>query len=105
MFHSPLTAIASDKGKGSKNIHVVYASPRRIDAYREDGHFADGSVPVGLTEGDARRQGVTVRVAKMPTSAMTRTQTADEKQGFMKTLVGWSDDRILGFTMIGGRSG
>jgi len=39
-------AIAGDKGKGSKNIYVVYASPWTIDAYRKDGHFADGSVLV-----------------------------------------------------------
>ncbi len=39
-------AIAADKGKGSKNIHVVYASPGTIAAYRKDGHFPDGSVLV-----------------------------------------------------------
>jgi hypothetical protein len=37
-------AIAVDKSKGSKNIHVVYASPGTIEAYRKDGHFADGTV-------------------------------------------------------------
>jgi pyruvate/2-oxoglutarate dehydrogenase complex dihydrolipoamide dehydrogenase (E3) component len=34
-----------------------------------------------------------------------RTQTTDERQGFMKALVGGSDDRILGFTMIGAEAG
>ena len=37
-------------------------------------------------------------------SAVLRTQTTDETQGFMKVLVG-SDDRILGFTMIGSEAG
>jgi pyruvate/2-oxoglutarate dehydrogenase complex dihydrolipoamide dehydrogenase (E3) component len=60
---------------------------------------------VGLTEGEARHQGVTTRVAKLPTSAVLRTQTTDEKQGFMKALVGGSDDRILGFAMIGADAG
>jgi pyruvate/2-oxoglutarate dehydrogenase complex dihydrolipoamide dehydrogenase (E3) component len=60
---------------------------------------------VGLTEAEAQRQGVTVRVAKLPTSAVLRTQTTDEQQGFMKALVGGSDDRILGFTMIGAEAG
>jgi pyruvate/2-oxoglutarate dehydrogenase complex dihydrolipoamide dehydrogenase (E3) component len=60
---------------------------------------------VGLTEGEARRQGVTARVARLPTSAVLRTQTTDEKQGFMKALVGGSDDRILGFAMIGADAG
>jgi pyruvate/2-oxoglutarate dehydrogenase complex dihydrolipoamide dehydrogenase (E3) component len=60
---------------------------------------------VGLSEGEAQRQGVAVRVAKLPTSAVLRTRTMDEPQGFMKTLVGASDDRILGFAMIGAEAG
>jgi pyruvate/2-oxoglutarate dehydrogenase complex dihydrolipoamide dehydrogenase (E3) component len=60
---------------------------------------------VGLTEGEAQRQGVTVRVARLPMSAVLRTQTTDEPQGFMKALVGGSDDRILGFAMIGPEAG
>jgi hypothetical protein len=39
-------AVAADQGKGSKEIHVVYASPGTIAAYRKDGRFADGSVLV-----------------------------------------------------------
>jgi pyruvate/2-oxoglutarate dehydrogenase complex dihydrolipoamide dehydrogenase (E3) component len=60
---------------------------------------------VGLTEDEARRQGVTVRVASLPTRAVLRTETTDETQGFMKTLVGANDDRILGFAMIGAEAG
>jgi pyruvate/2-oxoglutarate dehydrogenase complex dihydrolipoamide dehydrogenase (E3) component len=60
---------------------------------------------VGLSEGDAQRQGVTARVARLPTSAVLRTEATDETQGFMKALVGASDDRILGFTMIGAEAG
>jgi pyruvate/2-oxoglutarate dehydrogenase complex dihydrolipoamide dehydrogenase (E3) component len=59
---------------------------------------------VGLSEREAQRQGVTARVAKLPTSAVLRTEATDETQGFMKALVG-SDDRILGFTMIGAEAG
>jgi pyruvate/2-oxoglutarate dehydrogenase complex dihydrolipoamide dehydrogenase (E3) component len=59
---------------------------------------------VGLSEGEARRQGVSVRVAKLPMSAVLRTQTTGEKQGFMKALVG-EDDRIVGFTMLGAEAG
>jgi pyruvate/2-oxoglutarate dehydrogenase complex dihydrolipoamide dehydrogenase (E3) component len=59
---------------------------------------------VGLSEGDAQRQGITVRVAKLPMSAVLRTEATDEKQGFMKVLIG-ADDRILGFTMIGSEAG
>jgi pyruvate/2-oxoglutarate dehydrogenase complex dihydrolipoamide dehydrogenase (E3) component len=56
---------------------------------------------VGLSEGEAQRQGATVGVAKLPMKRVRRTATTDEAQGFMKVLVGGSDDRILGFTMIG----
>jgi pyruvate/2-oxoglutarate dehydrogenase complex dihydrolipoamide dehydrogenase (E3) component len=60
---------------------------------------------VGLNEADARRQGATARVAKIPMSAVLRAQTTGETQGFMKALIGASDDRILGFTMIGAEAG
>ena len=59
---------------------------------------------VGLSEGEAQRKGVAVRVAKIPTSAVLRAQAICEQQGFLKLLVG-SDDRILGFTMIGSGAG
>jgi len=35
-----------DQGQGSKEIHIVYASPGTIAAYRKNGRFADGSVLV-----------------------------------------------------------
>jgi pyruvate/2-oxoglutarate dehydrogenase complex dihydrolipoamide dehydrogenase (E3) component len=60
---------------------------------------------VGLSERDAQQQGVTVRVGRLPMSAVLRTEATDETQGFMKVLVGGSDDRILGFTMIGSEAG
>jgi pyruvate/2-oxoglutarate dehydrogenase complex dihydrolipoamide dehydrogenase (E3) component len=60
---------------------------------------------VGLSETEAHRQGVTTRVATLPTSAVLRAKTTGETQGFMKVLVGASDDRILGFTMIGAEAG
>jgi pyruvate/2-oxoglutarate dehydrogenase complex dihydrolipoamide dehydrogenase (E3) component len=60
---------------------------------------------VGLSEKEAQRQGIAVRVAKLPMGAVLRSFTTGEKQGFMKALVGASDDRILGFTMIGADAG
>ena len=59
---------------------------------------------VGLSESEAQRQGVAARVARLPMSSVLRTETTDETLGFMKVLVG-SDDRILGFTMIGSEAG
>jgi pyruvate/2-oxoglutarate dehydrogenase complex dihydrolipoamide dehydrogenase (E3) component len=60
---------------------------------------------VGLSEREAQQQGVGVRIARLPMSGVRRTATTDETQGFMKVLVGASDDRILGFTMIGAEAG
>ena len=59
---------------------------------------------VGLTEREAEGQRIAVRVARLPVSTVLRTHTTDETRGFMKALIG-SDDRILGFTMIGAEAG
>ena len=37
-------AVAKDDGPGSQQLHVVYASPGAIAAYRKEGHFPDGTV-------------------------------------------------------------
>lgn len=60
---------------------------------------------VGLSEEEARRDGVSVRVANMPTAAVLRTRTSSQRTGLMKALVAADDDRILGFTMIGQDAG
>jgi Cytochrome P460 len=39
-------AVAADSGQGSKELHIVYASPGTISAYRENGRFPDGAVLV-----------------------------------------------------------
>src|SRR5262245_58480019 len=39
-------AIAAGQGEGSKDLHVVYASPGTITAFRKDGRFPDGAVLV-----------------------------------------------------------
>ena len=64
-------AVAADQGQGAKEIHVVYASPGTIAAYRKNGHFADGSVLVK-------------EVFEATTGAMT-TGTVSHAQ----TLKGW----------------
>jgi hypothetical protein len=60
---------------------------------------------VGLREGEAERQGVITRVARLPMDAVLGAQATDRTQGFMKALVADSDDRILGFAMIGTAAG
>jgi pyruvate/2-oxoglutarate dehydrogenase complex dihydrolipoamide dehydrogenase (E3) component len=60
---------------------------------------------VGLSEGEAERMGIPVRVASLPMANVLRTEATGETAGFMKALVGATDDRILGFTMIGSEAG
>jgi pyruvate/2-oxoglutarate dehydrogenase complex dihydrolipoamide dehydrogenase (E3) component len=60
---------------------------------------------IGLNEGEARRQGAAVRVAKLPIVAVLRSRTVSETRGFMKALVAADSDRILGFTMLGAEAG
>lgn len=59
---------------------------------------------IGLSEREAQRQGIPVRVASLPMANVLRTEATDETEGFMKVLVG-QDDRIVGFTMIGSEAG
>jgi pyruvate/2-oxoglutarate dehydrogenase complex dihydrolipoamide dehydrogenase (E3) component len=68
--------------------------------------FTDPQVAhVGLTETEAQRMGMSVKVAKIPTSFVLRAQTTGETQGFLKALIAPDDGRILGFTMIGAEAG
>jgi pyruvate/2-oxoglutarate dehydrogenase complex dihydrolipoamide dehydrogenase (E3) component len=68
--------------------------------------FTDPQVAhIGLTETEAGRQGIAVRVLKLPMPAVLRTRTIDETRGFMKALIETDGDRILGFTMIGPEAG
>jgi len=68
--------------------------------------FTDPQVAhVGLTEREAARREIPVRVAKLPIGAVLRTQTISETRGFMKALVSAKDDTIVGFTMIGAEAG
>jgi pyruvate/2-oxoglutarate dehydrogenase complex dihydrolipoamide dehydrogenase (E3) component len=60
---------------------------------------------VGLSETEARRRAVAVRVAKLPVGAVLRTRTTGETRGFMKALLDTRTDRILGFTMFGLEAG
>jgi pyruvate/2-oxoglutarate dehydrogenase complex dihydrolipoamide dehydrogenase (E3) component len=55
---------------------------------------------VGLNESEARAQGVSYRIARMPMAMVLRTHTLSQTRGFMKALIG-ADDRILGFTALG----
>ncbi|WP_041597111.1 dihydrolipoyl dehydrogenase family protein [Granulicella tundricola] len=60
---------------------------------------------IGLSESEAKRQGISYRLAKLPMLAVLRTRTMDESEGFLKALISTQDDSILGFTAVGVGSG
>lgn len=56
---------------------------------------------IGLSEREARKQGRTYRVARMPMSNVARALEVDESRGVMKVLVDPKDGRILGAAVLG----
>ncbi len=60
---------------------------------------------VGLSEAEAQRRGLPVRVARLPMEMILRTRTLGETTGFVKVLVAADNDQILGFAMIGPEAG
>jgi hypothetical protein len=82
-------AIAADEGRGSKELHVVRASPGSIEAYRKAGRFPDGTVLVK-------------EVFKTATKEMTTgtVSHADELKGWF-VMVKDSADRHRGNALWG----
>ena len=60
---------------------------------------------VGMTENEARKQGRTIRVAKLPMTAVIRALETGETRGFMKTIVDAETQQILGCTILGVEGG
>ncbi len=56
---------------------------------------------VGLSEAEAKAQGIPYRLFKVPMEAVLRARTLGETRGFLKALVESDSDRILGFTAFG----
>jgi pyruvate/2-oxoglutarate dehydrogenase complex dihydrolipoamide dehydrogenase (E3) component len=56
---------------------------------------------VGLSETEAKAQGIAYRLFKIPMQAVLRARTLSETRGFLKALVEADGDRILGFTGFG----
>ena len=56
---------------------------------------------VGLTEQQAKQQGRSYRVAKMPMNYVARALEVDESRGFMKAIVDAESKEILGCAILG----
>ncbi len=59
---------------------------------------------IGLNEQQAKEQGISYRVAKMPMTKVARAQEMGHTKGVMKVLVG-DDDRLLGASVLGMEGG
>jgi pyruvate/2-oxoglutarate dehydrogenase complex dihydrolipoamide dehydrogenase (E3) component len=55
---------------------------------------------VGLSEKEAKAQGIAYRLFKIPMESVLRARTLGETRGFLKALVESHSDRILGFTAL-----
>ena len=82
-------AVAADEGRGSKELHAVFASPGSVEAYRKDGRFPDGTVLIK-------------EVFKTATKEMTTgtVSHADELKGWF-VMVKDSTGRYPGHTLWG----
>ena len=60
---------------------------------------------VGLTEKQARAEGLNYRVAKIPMSWVARALETDETRGLMKAIVDADSDQILGAAILGVEGG
>ena len=56
---------------------------------------------VGLSEKEAKAQGIAYRLFKIPMGAVMRASTLSETRGFLKAMVEPDGDRILGFSGFG----
>ncbi len=107
-------AIGDVKG-GPAFTHISYDDFRILRANLIEGRTAttDGRVVpytvftdpqlgrVGMTEAEARRAGLDVRVATLPMSSVARALEMDESRGMMKAVVDASTNRILGAAVFG----
>jgi pyruvate/2-oxoglutarate dehydrogenase complex dihydrolipoamide dehydrogenase (E3) component len=60
---------------------------------------------VGLSETEAKANGIAYRLAKIPMATVLRTRTLSETRGFMKALIDTKSDRVLGFAVFGSGGG
>ncbi|TVP78333.1 MAG: mercuric reductase [Gemmatimonadales bacterium] len=95
--------------------HMAYDDFRVVKANLLDGgdRTTKGRIPtwtvftdpqlgrVGLTEAEARKEGLDVRVATLPMSRVARAIEMDETRGLMKAVVEAGTHRILGAAILG----
>ena len=89
-------------------VHANLTGGRRTTTGRQVPYclFTDPELArVGLSEQEAKTQGIAYRLFKVPMDANLRARALGETRGFMKALVEADGDGILGFTALGVSAG
>jgi len=85
-------------------VHANMTGGNRVTTGRQVPYclFTDPELAhIGLSETEARTQGIAYRRFKVPMETNLRARTLSETRGFLKVLVESQSDRILGFTALG----
>jgi pyruvate/2-oxoglutarate dehydrogenase complex dihydrolipoamide dehydrogenase (E3) component len=85
-------------------VHASITGGKRVTTGRQIPFclFTDPELArFGLSETDAKAQGIAYRLFTIPMEAVMRASTLSETRGFLKALVERNSDRILGFTAFG----
>jgi pyruvate/2-oxoglutarate dehydrogenase complex dihydrolipoamide dehydrogenase (E3) component len=111
-------ALGDVKG-GPAFTHISYDDYRIVAAnLLEGGHrvVSDRPVPytvftdpelgrIGMTETEARQDGLKIKIAKMPASSIARAYETGAKRGLLKVIVDAETDQILGAAVLTGEGG
>jgi pyruvate/2-oxoglutarate dehydrogenase complex dihydrolipoamide dehydrogenase (E3) component len=85
-------------------VHAGLTGGKRVTTGRQVPFclFTDPELAhIGLSEKEAKTQGIAYRLFKTPMEAVMRASTLSETRGFLKALVAVDENRILGFTGFG----
>jgi hypothetical protein len=83
-------AIAAESGQGSKEMHIVYASPGTADQYRATGQFPNGAVLVKEVYETSTQDMATGTVSRESTLKGWFLMVKDSKHSFPKNKL-WGD--------------
>jgi dihydrolipoamide dehydrogenase len=96
---------ASHEGRVAAEViagHKVAFEPNAIPAVM----FTDPEIAwCGLTEAQAKEQGIEVEVAKFPWGASGRAMTLDRTDGLTKLIIDPKTERVLGVGIVGAGAG
>jgi pyruvate/2-oxoglutarate dehydrogenase complex dihydrolipoamide dehydrogenase (E3) component len=85
-------------------VHANISGGNRVTTGRQVPYclFTDPELAhIGLSEAEAKAQGIAYRLFKVPMKINLRARTLSETRGFLKALVEADHDQILGFTVFG----